>query len=221
VTAIAAGTWHSLALKKDGSVVAWGCGFFSLFGFSTDWGQCTVPAAAASGVRALAAGQSHSLALLKASQTITFGALANKTFGDPDFAVSASASSGLPVSFRASGNCTITAAIVHITGAGLCTITASQPGDANYNAAPDVAPTFAIARAPCRVPNLVGKRLAAAKLTIAKRHCRVGKVGYAYSRKGKKGTVISLNPRPGRVLPADSKIDLVVSRGRRVNRGRG
>src|SRR6266508_822906 len=86
-------------------------------------------------------------AIAKASQTITFGALANKTFGDPDFAVSASASSGLPVSFKASGNCTITAAIVHITGAGSCTITASQPGDANYNAAPDVAPTFAIAKA--------------------------------------------------------------------------
>src|SRR5437016_5521016 len=39
-----------------------------------------------------------SLSNIKANQTITFGALANKTFGDPDFPVSATATSGLPVS---------------------------------------------------------------------------------------------------------------------------
>ena len=59
-----------------------------------------------------------------AAQSIAFAALANKTYGDPDFAVSASASSGLAVSFAASGSCT--AATVRITGAGSCTITASQ-----------------------------------------------------------------------------------------------
>jgi len=40
----------------------------------------------------------------KSDQTITFGALASKTFGDPDFAVTATASSGLAVSLTASGN---------------------------------------------------------------------------------------------------------------------
>jgi beta-lactam-binding protein with PASTA domain len=40
-------------------------------------------------------------------------------------------------------------------------------------------------------------------------------VGHAYSRKSRKGIVISQSRRPGRVLPADSKIDLVVSRGQR------
>jgi len=39
-------------------------------------------------------------------------------------------------------------------------------------------------------------------------------VGYAYSRKGKKGIVISQSLRPGKVLPARSKINLLVSRGR-------
>ncbi len=38
----------------------------------------------------------------KASQTIAFGALAPRTFGDADFSVSATSSSGLPVSFTAS-----------------------------------------------------------------------------------------------------------------------
>ena len=63
------------------------------------------------------------------------------------------------------------------------------------------------------MPNVVGKRVAAAKRTIASKHCRTGKVGYAYSRKHKKGIVTSQSRRPGRVLPARSKIDLIVSRG--------
>ena len=84
----------------------------------------------------------------KANQTITFGALANKTFGDPDFNVVATASSGLGVSFSATGNCTIAGSTVHLTGAGSCTITAAQPGNANFNAATNVPQTFSIAKAP-------------------------------------------------------------------------
>ncbi|MEZ4714093.1 MAG: multicopper oxidase domain-containing protein [Caldilineaceae bacterium] len=80
-------------------------------------------------------------------QTITFGALANKTFGDADFNVSATASSGLPVSFVASGNCTVSGTLVHLTGAGSCTITASQAGNSSYQAAPNVAQSFTIAQA--------------------------------------------------------------------------
>jgi PASTA domain len=97
----------------------------------------------------------------------------------------------------------------------LRTLRASQAGDANYNSAPDVSRTFSIARAPCTVPKVVGKQLASAKLTIARRHCSTGKVGHAYSRKRKRGIVLSQSRRPGRVLPARSKINLTVSRGRR------
>ncbi|MCA1554456.1 MAG: hypothetical protein LC737_08760, partial [Chloroflexi bacterium] len=84
--------------------------------------------------------------LNKANQTITFGALANKTYGDADFTVSATASSGLAVSFSASGNCTVSGSTVHITGAGSCTITASQAGNGNYNAATNVPQSFSIAQ---------------------------------------------------------------------------
>jgi hypothetical protein len=207
VSAIAAAWSHSLALKSDGSVVAWGCG-------PGDYGQCSVPSSLC-GVTAIAAGNAHSLALAKACQTITFAALPRKTLGAPDFAVSASASSGLSVSFAAGGSCTVSGAIVHLTRVGLCTVTASQPGDSNYAAAPDVSRTFSIVPAPCRVPKVVGKKLVFAKRTIAKRHCRTGKVGRAYSSRRKKGIVISQSRRPGRVLPAGSKINLVVSRGHR------
>ena len=80
----------------------------------------------------------QSFSIARSNQTITFGALTNKTFGDADFPVSATASSSLTVSFTASGNCTISTNTVHLTGAGSCTITAKQAGDTNYNAAADV-----------------------------------------------------------------------------------
>src|SRR5947209_1764719 len=80
-------------------------------------------------------------------QKIIFGALSDKIYGDADFNIRATASSGLPVSFRASGNCTVSANLVHLTGAGECTITASQAGDSNDLAAPDVPQMFRIFKA--------------------------------------------------------------------------
>ena len=67
------------------------------------------------------------LVVNKADQTIAFAALADKTFGDADFSVSATATSGLAVSFAASGKCTVTVDSVHLTGAGSCSITATRP----------------------------------------------------------------------------------------------
>jgi len=80
----------------------------------------------------------------KADQSISFGALDAKTFGDSHFTVVATAWSGLPVAFTAAGVCTVTDATVHLTGAGQCAITASQPGSDNFNAAPDVSQSFTV-----------------------------------------------------------------------------
>ena len=93
----------------------------------------------------------RNVAAAKASQSISFDALAGKTFGDADFGVSASASSGLAVSFAASGDCSISGSTVHVGAAGSCTITASQDGNGNYNAAPDVPRSFTIAKATATV----------------------------------------------------------------------
>ena len=161
-----------------------------------------------------AANRSQTFAIAKADQTITFAPLPKKAYGARDFSVDASASSDLPVTFAASGKCTVNGSKVHLTGAGSCTVTAAQPGDTNYNAAPSVSRTFAIARPACTVPNVRGKSLASAKHAIATRHCRTGKVRSAYSQK-RKGAVVAQSPGPGRVRPAGSKVDLVVSRGRR------
>ncbi len=84
----------------------------------------------------------------KADQTITFGTLANKTWGDQSFAVSATASSTLAVSFSVvSGPATINNNNVSITGAGNVTIRAAQAGDASYNAATNVDQSFTVGKA--------------------------------------------------------------------------
>ena len=93
----------------------------------------------------------------KASQTITFAPLPDRTYGDPDFTVSATASSGLAVSFGATGQCTVTGATVHLTGPGSCTITASQGGDSNYAAATDVSRTFQISAPAESAAEMTGK----------------------------------------------------------------
>src|SRR5262249_12811270 len=117
----------------------------------TGAGSCTITASQAGNSNYNPAPNvPQSFTIAKSSQTITFGALANKTFGDPDFTVSATASSGLPVSFAGGGDCTVTSpspGTVHLTGAGSCTITASQAGNSNYNPAPNVPQSFTISKA--------------------------------------------------------------------------
>ncbi|RXH58100.1 Phage protein [Granulicella sibirica] len=73
------------------------------------------------------------------SQRITFSTLPNVQYGS-SFTLSASSSSGLQVAFTSSGPCT-TGGI--ISGVGICTITASAPGNTTYSAA-SVSQSFTI-----------------------------------------------------------------------------
>jgi hypothetical protein len=108
----------------------------------TGAGSCTVTAnQAGDATFGPAPAQSQSFSILKANQTITFGALPNKRFGDPPFAVSATSSSGLPVAFSATGACQLAGTTVTLTGTGSCSIKASQAGNGNYNPAQDVVRT--------------------------------------------------------------------------------
>ncbi len=85
-------------------------------------------------------------------QTISFGALANKTYGAAPISLSATASSGLPVAFSVfSGPATITNTTLTITGAGSVTVQASQPGNAAYASAPSVFQSFTVNPAPLGV----------------------------------------------------------------------
>jgi hypothetical protein len=87
----------------------------------------------------------------QAGQSITFAAIPNHQPGDAPFTVSASASSGLPVSFAiASGPATISGNTVTLTGpTGTVTVRASQAGDLDHTAAPDVERSFEVGYATC------------------------------------------------------------------------
>jgi sugar lactone lactonase YvrE len=87
-----------------------------------------------------------------AFQSISFAPIPGHFVGDAPFAVSASASSGLPVTLTASGNCTISGNIVTVTGAGACVIAATQSGDSTYGAAAPVSQSFNIVVHPAPCP---------------------------------------------------------------------
>jgi Secretion system C-terminal sorting domain len=82
----------------------------------------------------------------KANQTISFSAIPAKTVGDPSFTLSATVTSGLAVSFASSNPsvATVIGNTVTVVGIGTTTITASQSGNVNYNAAPDVAQSLTV-----------------------------------------------------------------------------
>ncbi|MEO8132568.1 MAG: BACON domain-containing carbohydrate-binding protein [Betaproteobacteria bacterium] len=69
VRAVAAGGFFSLALKSDGTMLAWGDNFFGQLGNGTTGFGPRTPVAVASSVQAIAAGSNHSLAL-KADGTL-------------------------------------------------------------------------------------------------------------------------------------------------------
>ena len=79
------------------------------------------------------------------SQTITFSGLGNKLVDDAPFAVSATSSSGLAVSFSiVSGPATLSGNTITLTGVGSVTVRASQAGDATYSAAVPVDRSFTV-----------------------------------------------------------------------------
>jgi alpha-tubulin suppressor-like RCC1 family protein len=79
VVAIAGGNIHTLALKANGSVIAWG---------SNNYGQTTVPVAAQSGVVAIAAGYEDALALKRDGSVVAWGRTKAPAGLPPAFAIS-------------------------------------------------------------------------------------------------------------------------------------
>jgi large repetitive protein len=92
--------------------------------------------------------QSFTVIPAPSAQTITFhsNAPANAVYTGPSYTVSATASSGLPVTVSVSGTCTLSGSTVAMAGAGTCTVYANQSGSSAYFAAPQEQQTFSIAK---------------------------------------------------------------------------
>ncbi len=90
------------------------------------------------------------VAVAKQNQTISFGTLANKLSSDAPFAVSATVSSGLGISFSSLTTpvCTVSGTTITLVSVGSCSIAADQAGNATYNAAPQVVQSFTVAPPP-------------------------------------------------------------------------
>ncbi|HZY78000.1 MAG TPA: choice-of-anchor tandem repeat GloVer-containing protein, partial [Cyclobacteriaceae bacterium] len=89
----------------------------------------------------------RTLTVTKGTQTITFAEISTKTLGDAPFAITASSSSNLPISFSTTSSDKITGtppSQIVLVKAGKATITAAQPGNENYEAAAPVDRTFCI-----------------------------------------------------------------------------
>jgi hypothetical protein len=110
-------------------------------------GTCTIQATQGGNANyAAAAPVNQSFQVTQESQTIIFGALSNQALGTAPFTLSATASSGLAVSFASTtpAVCTVSGTTATLVNVGTCTIQATQAGNANYAAATPVNQSFQV-----------------------------------------------------------------------------
>jgi uncharacterized repeat protein (TIGR01451 family) len=108
--------------------------------------------------------------------------------------------------------------LVNLTNASGATIADNQGQGTIQNDDTTTRPPLG---ARCVVPNVKGKTVAMARRLLASKRCALGRVTYAYSRKVKKGRIISQSKRPGTRHPRGTKVNVVVSRGKRKSSRRG
>ncbi len=114
-------------------------------------GTCTLKATQAGNGEWNAASEEQSLTITKGNQMITFAKPPEGSFSEGSTMISATASSGLPVTFesKTASTCTVSGANgekVSFLTAGTCTIKAVQAGNINWNAATSVEQSFTIAK---------------------------------------------------------------------------
>lgn len=118
-------------------------------------GTCTVTASqAGSATYAAAANVVQTIAVSQGAQTISFPSITTQTLGTTPPALSATASSGLPVSYTSTSTsvCTVSGSTLTLVAVGNCSITANQAGNAAYAAASPAAQTFAVVAASAPTP---------------------------------------------------------------------
>lgn len=115
-------------------------------------GTCTVRAdQAGDPVYAAAPPVTRNFTVSKLANTITFSSLTRKTLAESPVVVTATASSGLPVTFTSTTTavCTVggvNGSTIALVAAGTCTIRADQAGNATYKPATPVSRSFTVTR---------------------------------------------------------------------------
>jgi hypothetical protein len=112
-------------------------------------GPCTIQASqAGNGEYSAAAPVQQTFSVQYASQTITFATIPSQV-ADSTLNLTATASSGLAVSYVSSTTtvCTVSGATASLFSFGVCTIQASQAGNGEYLAATPVSQTFSVGHA--------------------------------------------------------------------------
>jgi hypothetical protein len=103
------------------------------------------------------------------TQTITFTALPSRRWGSTPFNVPATASSGLSVSFASKtlAVCRASGSSVSILATGICTIVATQDGNAQYQAADSVTGSFSVTPVAPGIPSTRMKSRSKGRLQIS------------------------------------------------------
>ncbi|MCE2989385.1 MAG: hypothetical protein LW838_04470, partial [Nitrosomonadaceae bacterium] len=135
-------------------------------------GSCVLTANQAGNATYAAAPEvQRTVVINKGNQTITFGTLASRSMVPATFGLTATASSGLPVSYASTTQtrCTVSGVTVMLVSVGTCTITASQVGNSNFNAANNVTQSFSISLAPQTItfPTIGTKFILDSPLTLS------------------------------------------------------
>ncbi len=110
-------------------------------------GTCSIEATqAGNNYFAAAPAVTRNFGVSKESQTITFAALPGQTLGAAPFAVSATATSGLAVSFVSTTStvCTMSGNTVTLVAVGTCSIEATQAGNNQFATAGAVTKSFKV-----------------------------------------------------------------------------
>jgi subtilisin family serine protease len=99
-------------------------------------------------------------------------------------------------------------------------------GPVSWTATTDGTPPWAVPPAPpppprppavvrCVVPNVKGKTVARARLMLRSRRCALGRASRRYSGRVRRGKIITQSRRPGVRLARGTRVNVVVSRGKR------
>jgi sugar lactone lactonase YvrE len=114
---------------------------------------------------------SQSFTVAYASQTITFAIVAASQVAGTTLTLSASATSGLAVTFASStpAVCSVSGNVASLLAAGTCTIQANQPGNSEYSAATAISQSFPVAYASQTIsfPTIAAGQVAGTTLNLS------------------------------------------------------